>query len=268
MVTAVSLSRTQARLAGWQRASGTSHVVASITIFALIVSVGVSYSVLLLANGSFEQIMTNVGLSGFLLPVVVPLLIAPLVTLQLTAALKVATTLIEELEESHRELERMANHDPMTNLLNRRGFFGAIAELDTAGLAALVVATADIDKFKSVNDTYGHAAGDVVLIRVAEALRRAAGPTAIVGRLGGDEFAAGLPNGSDNVEMIRKSLRSLAIPELEDASLEVRCSIGVAVHAPGAEIDETMANADVALYQDKHGDAAGHRPLFRRTARP
>lgn len=268
MVTAVSLSRTQARLAGWQRASGTSHVVASLTVFSLIVSVGVCYSVLLLVNGSFEQVMANVGLSGFLLPVVVPLLIAPMVTIQLTAALTVASTVIEELEESHRELERMANHDPMTNLLNRRGFFGAIAELESTRLSTLVIATADIDKFKSVNDTYGHAAGDVVLIRVAEALRAAAGTTAIVGRLGGDEFVAGLPEGRNNVEIIRQVLSAVVIPEVAETGLEVRCSVGVAVHELGAGIDETMANADVALYQDKHGDTKRHRPVFRSIARP
>lgn len=259
-MTAVSLSRTQARLASWQRSSGTLRVVIYVTVFSVVVSVTVCYTVLVLVYGSLGEMVAAVGASGVLLPAVAPLFIAPAVTRQLTSALHLATTVIGELEESKRELEYLANHDPLTSLLNRRGFFTAIAELDPTTFSALLVATADVDKFKSVNDTYGHATGDAVLTRVADALRSAAGPTAIVGRLGGDEFAAVLPDGDRHVNGIRESLRSLVVPELEEVGLKVQCSVGVALHTPGTAIDATMADADRALYQDKHGDTDRHPP--------
>jgi diguanylate cyclase (GGDEF)-like protein len=267
LVTTSSLSRTQAALAAWQRARGTSRVVASVTLFSAVVSFVLCFAVFTAVYGGIDSILENVGATSLALSVIAPLLIAPLVTGQLVTALGIASSVIDELEAAQGELERLAHHDPLTELLNRRGFFGAMAELPRQELSTLVLATADIDRFKSVNDTYGHAAGDEVLKRVALILRSVAGPDAIVARLGGDEFAMCLFGDAVGDVAIRDALDSITVPSLAGLDVVVRCSVGIAQHAPDVSIDATLATADAALYQDKRGDPAHRASEFRRATR-
>lgn len=106
--------------------------------------------------------------------------------LALTVLAVVAVDVIEE----HRHA---AEHDPLTELLNRRGFERALPVPDKAGFAAGTVVVCDIDHFKLVNDRFGHAAGDTVIVRLAAVLRDVYPQGALVTRLGGEEFAAFLP---------------------------------------------------------------------------
>jgi diguanylate cyclase (GGDEF)-like protein len=112
----------------------------------------------------------------------------------------------------------------------------------------------DLDGFKPINDTYGHHAGDVVLVRVAERLRAALPETAVVARLGGDEFAALLPGaGTATAGLAADRFRAaLAEPiEVDGHRLTIGASIGV-VAGTGGDPEALLRSADEAMYRIKH----------------
>lgn len=162
---------------------------------------------------------------------------------------------------AERELQHLADHDPLTGLLNRRRFNEELErELARArrygGRAALLVI--DVDRFKLVNDSLGHRAGDDVLRAVAETLRRRLRTTDVVCRIGGDEFAvlALSADGDDSARTIASdvadAIRSQTILTTGTA-VEVTVSIGVAALDPAtpAEADELFVAADNAMYRAK-----------------
>ncbi len=158
------------------------------------------------------------------------------------------------IRESHRAL-----HDPLTGVANRLLFFELLdaaarrcERTETEGALLLI----DLDNFKAVNDTHGHARGDQVLCAFAERLRATIRQSDTVARLGGDEFAVLLadpadPGAADAV--VEKLRHALATPLLlpDGATLEVGASIGAAVFAADAPLAHTLAAADGALYADK-----------------
>lgn len=124
---------------------------------------------------------------------------------------------------------------------------------DPTRRAVLIV---DLDHFKHVNDTLGHAAGDAVLVEVAARLERAARPGALVARLGGDEFlvlSAALPPGDDGSSLAGAVRRSLVPPvRVDGVGLRVGASVGVALEGrDGHDLVELMRVADRAMYADK-----------------
>ncbi|MDX6198676.1 MAG: hypothetical protein QOJ79_1827 [Actinomycetota bacterium] len=150
-----------------------------------------------------------------------------------------------------------ASHDPLTGLANRVLLQDetrkAIAGTEGTSTALLLL---DLDHFKEINDTLGHAAGDFLLQRVADRLCTVAGPSRLVSRLGGDEFAVlvtGLASPSDAEPLADSLLRVLAEPvEFEGLRLSVEGSLGVACHPhDAADADELFRRADVAMYQAK-----------------
>jgi diguanylate cyclase (GGDEF)-like protein len=154
------------------------------------------------------------------------------------------------------DLARISRADPLTGSLNRRGFAERFsAELNAAERAGqpLGLLQIDLDNFKNVNDTKGHAAGDELLIWVVEVLQETLRPTDWVGRLGGDEFAILLPGASrGNAEEVADRVR-YALTE------RVGASIGIAVFPiDGAESEDLHRAADAELYERK-GDRAGAR---------
>ncbi len=162
----------------------------------------------------------------------------------------------ERLASMQRELFRLATTDALTGALNRRAFFEAgIEACDRAEaggfLSAIMI---DIDHFKRINDTYGHAVGDEVLIAVARELES---ERARFGRIGGEEFA-GLLEGYDldqaaaMAERLRARVTSLVI-ETEKGALTVTCTFGVSERELHESIDDVMRRADVALYDAKNG---------------
>ena len=118
-----------------------------------------------------------------------------------------------------------------------------------------VVAFLDLDDFKVVNDTLGHAAGDELLIAVAERIAEQLRPGDMVARFGGDEFALLPVGGSSVAEALAISQRiitSLELPfQIHGTEVIVGCSAGVAAARPGAAVDEVLRNADVAMYRAK-----------------
>lgn len=159
-----------------------------------------------------------------------------------------------------------ATADPLTGCLNRRAFLevlAAEAARATRHGRPLALLAVDVDRFKEVNDTHGHPAGDAVLVALADVLRRHTRIGDTVARLGGDEFSIVLPEcRPDDAEGLALRLRAAAVAA---AGLPpVRISVGVAV-ADGsrpADPDELVAEADRALYATKRARAA------RATARP
>ena len=152
------------------------------------------------------------------------------------------------------EVRQDATLDPLTGLFNRKALrrrFDEIreqAEQTGAEIGGIVL---DIDHFKSINDTYGHQRGDVVLQAVAYELRKALRENELIYRLGGEEFLVLLPGvGLDGCAEIAERLRS-AIKAATPAGLDVTASFGVSVTSGGGDYATLFEQADTALYEAK-----------------
>ncbi|PIT01420.1 diguanylate cyclase [Bradyrhizobium nitroreducens] len=166
------------------------------------------------------------------------------------------TTMRAERENSHR-----ADHDALTGLLNRAGFLDALEAKLARPLREdrpFALFFSDLDAFKPINDTFGHAAGDQVLKVVAERLRKAVPGGAAVARMGGDEFVA-LVDGitaDQALAMGQRIVDEIAAPCQIDGETPVTigASVGIAM-APdhGSQVDELLVVADMALYEAKSG---------------
>lgn len=156
-------------------------------------------------------------------------------------------------------LERMASIDDLTEILNRRAFLERaeteVARFRRTGKPFSVV-IADIDHFKLINDTYGHAAGDEVLRRFSATLRQALRAIDVIGRIGGEEFSIILDNtGTKEALLVCERLRNqvLRTCRLEDMDWDVTCSMGiVTAAAEDINFSSLMQRADQALYQAKN----------------
>jgi diguanylate cyclase (GGDEF)-like protein len=158
--------------------------------------------------------------------------------------------------------------DPLTGLPNRellrdRGE-QAIREAKRGSLAALAVLFVDLDRFKSVNDTYGHAAGDAVLAEAARRLRACLRDTDTVARLGGDEFVVLLSNlrsSEDAAIVAGRILGACSTPIVFDQNVfEISASVGIAIWpTDGETVDELVHNADTAMYSSKAEGRNTHR---------
>jgi diguanylate cyclase (GGDEF)-like protein len=156
-------------------------------------------------------------------------------------------------------IERRAEHDGLTGLPNRRLYEDRLARaLAHARRNALSVAVmvVDLDRFKEVNDSLGHAAGDELLRQAAQRLRSCIREEDTAARLGGDEFGLLLPHGSGvdgGVRVARRLLEAFAAPiELDGAPVVVTPSIGISVFPDdGFTPDELVAGADAAMYRAK-----------------
>ncbi len=163
----------------------------------------------------------------------------------------------KSLEE---ELLRLAGSDFLTGLANRRDFFAqterAMAAARRTG-AALALAMLDVDHFKSVNDGYGHDAGDTVLKVLADTLRQGVRASDLVGRIGGEEFAvlcpgSDLAGGAELAERLRRAVEALEIVA-GGGRLRVTVSFGVAELRPSSDTSPScfLSRADHALYGAK-----------------
>ncbi|MBM3548348.1 MAG: diguanylate cyclase [Alphaproteobacteria bacterium] len=175
-----------------------------------------------------------------------------------------SATLITDITESERqqaELTRLATTDPLTGIANRRSFFAhAQREVERAKRYGppLGVFVLDLDHFKRVNDTHGHAVGDVVLQSIARHSASQLRVTDIIARTGGEEFGALMPETPPEeigqvVDRIRRSIADLEI-DTSAGKLGVTASIGFSSLLDGEDrIDPALARADAALYRAKLG---------------
>ncbi|MEU4315542.1 GGDEF domain-containing protein [Nocardia sp. NPDC024068] len=146
--------------------------------------------------------------------------------------------------------------DPLTELLNRRGLEIRLRPL-VERHPAICVMTFDLDRFKDVNDTWGHPVGDSVLVRTARRLHDAAGETAVVARTGGEEFVVAAPITAATARAEAERLRR-AVAEPPETAVEVTASVGVAVfdaticpRCPRPDPSRLLQSADAAMYRAK-----------------
>jgi diguanylate cyclase (GGDEF)-like protein len=175
---------------------------------------------------------------------------------------------IVELRERIAQLEKLAMTDELTGLLNRRGFETELQR--TLALASRyeepgILVFVDLDGFKLVNDTYGHAAGDAVLRRVSRLITDNLRCTDFVGRLGGDEFAMLLPRtsadrGANRIRALRRMLNPVVVP-WKGATITVGASFGVQTYGGDDDTDGALLlrRADASMYQTKLHHAQNNR---------
>lgn len=170
------------------------------------------------------------------------------------------------------ELQWRAFHDPLTGLPNRAMLLDRLQhalDLHRRDLRTLAVLLVDLDDFKAVNDTLGHAAGDDLLVRVGERLRGALRSGDTLARLGGDEFAVLLEDGGEPATTADRVVACLAGPfRIGSTSIHARASVGLAELAADATVvtvDTMLARADLAMYTAKRagkGCLAVYDPLM------
>jgi diguanylate cyclase len=176
----------------------------------------------------------------------------------------------EHLMKSSAEVERLRGElelvqglaltDPMTGLLNRRGFDYQMQRIGHGSLQGCTLLIADIDHFKAINDAHGHLLGDKVIVAVANVLRACVGERGPIARIGGEEFAVLLSHtssagGVELAERIRAAVEQGKIrrADTEESIGNVTVSLGVATSGDNEQFEAVTARADRALYQSKSG---------------
>jgi diguanylate cyclase (GGDEF)-like protein len=185
------------------------------------------------------------------------ILAARLIVISAAIGMLIAIGLFAHARRREGERGFEADHDELTGLLNRRGFFASLRETIAGRDARVAVLLLDLDGFKEINDTLGHASGDALLRQIGARLRGALRDRDEIARLGGDEFAVLLDaprtKTGDVGEIGRRIRDVLKAPfEVAGLSLQVRASVGVAVFPEhGTTADELLRLADIAMYQAK-----------------
>jgi diguanylate cyclase len=178
-------------------------------------------------------------------------LLAGIGAVGMLASLRVAR-LVSERERLQRRLEHAASHDRLTGLPNRGAFIGwAVQRTQPSTLLFL-----DLDGFKHVNDTWGHAAGDGLLVTIADRMRTIVDDAGVVARFAGDEFVVVVEQALPGSPRVRRLVENLerAVSEPVDvgaATVRVGVSIGVA-ELDVDDIDASLVQADTAMYSEKH----------------
>lgn len=169
---------------------------------------------------------------------------------------------ITEKKLAQNQLEKLALYDPLTGLANRRLFYDRLTQATAACSRSsefeLALIMLDLDKFKLINDTLGHDAGDELLKAVAERLQSCVRKTDTVARIGGDEFTILLLNVHDQKQVMMIAshiLKAVSAPlDIANNQIKITCSLGISLFPQdGADSEDVMKNADLALYRAKNG---------------
>ena len=180
-------------------------------------------------------------------------------TQQLQAAMQEAEAKNVELEQAKHRIEHNALHDPLTQLANRRKLdleLDALAKDSCVERLQVSILHLDLDRFKQINDTLGHAAGDAMLMHAARILTSSVDPQDVVARIGGDEFVILVRDGRDAeaiAGLASRIITALRQP-LDYDGFSCRCGVSIGIaEASGLRIDarRTLINADIALYRAK-----------------
>lgn len=170
---------------------------------------------------------------------------------------------VTERKRAEEHVTFLALHDPLTGVANRTLFTRELARVSALGngFAVLLI---DLDDFKVVNDTLGHAAGDALLIEITRRLQKLLRRSDLVARLGGDEFAVLLPGASSRAvvgRLISRLLDEIAgIRTIEGVEVAITASIGAALSPEDtADKDTLLKCADLALYRAKNSSKGSHR---------
>lgn len=175
-----------------------------------------------------------------------------------TASIGISTD-ISEIFRLKQKFELLANTDPMTDISNRRHLVSEAARvlkrMQRTG-ESLAVIMFDIDKFKAINDVYGHAAGDRAILAVVDVCKRMRRETDLLGRLGGDEFVIVLPRTNTTealtaAERLREAIAQTSVAGNENDMVLITVSVGVALSDGSSSLDDVINRADIALYAAK-----------------
>jgi diguanylate cyclase (GGDEF)-like protein len=171
---------------------------------------------------------------------------------------------ITEEKAALEEVKRLAERDPLTGLRNRAQLMARLSDIKVRGNPVCLILL-DLDGFKDINDTLGHAAGDECLREIARRLDTVSGERRLLARIGGDEFAIVIEGtvDLDEVDRIATKILDLVSAPLAFNGASFRCStsIGIALHQGGDALDEVdlMSSADLALYSAKAEGRNRHR---------
>ncbi len=247
----------QTRITGWAIARVEPAATRRLMILAVtMASAAASFGFCVASYFAF-QVLPVTGMEKLIsygLPVVAPFLIAPPVLTMLLRMVRVlqhrSDTLEEEVRRRQQAEARLAilvTTDELTQVANRRAFFARATEIAAGTGRDAAVAVLDLDEFKRINDTKGHAAGDAQLRRCGAILHELVDANGLAARLGGEEFGLILPHrDADDAWQFLDELRQRFAAECD-----VTVSIGVADWLAGSEIDRALASADAALYRAK-----------------
>jgi two-component system, cell cycle response regulator len=180
--------------------------------------------------------------------------VANYLRLKLTADALAEST--RQLEQTNRELARLARTDGLTGLANRRHFMARGEEEHERAArygrtpSLLLI---DVDHFKRINDTFGHPQGDAVLVGLARALESSIRATDLAARFGGEEFVVLLPEtgGKEAVEVAERLRETIARSHFDGMDRHITVSVGVAAQRPGELVADQLRRADLALYAAK-----------------
>jgi len=179
-------------------------------------------------------------------------------TLALTNLLVHALERVLEQSQLDNELRSLALTDDLTGLQNRRGFLALATQqlrLALRNAQGLLLFFVDVDKLKETNDSFGHHEGDMVLVRVADALKQTFRDSDILARLAGDEFAvlAADTSSEDQEAMLRRLENSLTKCQANECRYDLSVSVGVVRFDPkeSVSLEELLARADEAMYENK-----------------
>lgn len=229
-------------------AIGRTKIVAIITFIAMIMAVTIAYSLIqLFADSNFPVFFV------LMMAIFIPILIAPVLAWPLVGS-------HFKLIDIERELYFSATYDMLTGFLSRNAFFSnlkVVHDLAIRNKTPLSVASIDIDEFKRINDSYGHAAGDEVLRVFGELVKSVVRKSDFFGRVGGDEFVLVLPytdvaEARHVVENIRALVANTPVT-YANKKISFSLSIGVSrIDSFNPEmVDELLVHSDKALYQAK-----------------
>lgn len=154
----------------------------------------------------------------------------------------------DRLKAANAKLEQIANTDPLSGLANRRGLERAIER--RASKSGFAMISIDVDGLKDLNDSLGHAAGDLLLQQVADACRATLRSGDLLARIGGDEFVAFVPGSSRDAESIAARMRA-AVGRIYVEGHRASVSIGVAAGRPDDDPGAVLARADERMYEAK-----------------
>jgi diguanylate cyclase (GGDEF)-like protein len=229
---------------------GRLSTVIVITLIAVVASLAATMATVTLLNNQGYALHSEIAA---ILAACIPLLIAPPIAWFLVG-------LLLRIHEVEQEMRSLASYDSLTGLPSRHAFFDnannyvSLARREQIIFCVMII---DLDHFKSINDRYGHPAGDAVLKLFADVVNSVARSSDIMGRLGGEEFALVLPstNTSKALEFSERLHHAInqAVLKYKGSAIRYTASIGLSEFDTdsGDSLDDLLARADLALYQAK-----------------
>lgn len=251
------------------RRAGTPTRVLTIVLLSVVGSGAFCYALYALVGVTVSTSGTG-NLVALLAPLVTPAVVTPVIMVPIERSNRRVATLLAEVEHTRAalstevaertaaqaRLEELVRRDPLTGVLNRRGFF-EVCEQRPPGDTTVV--TVDVDHFKQVNDRWGHDAGDLVLRQFASVLVATVGEDGWVARTGGDEFVVLCRPGCDQQSgRVVEALAQLAVTLPDGSSTEVAASVGRSLLRDGVPVDEALRLADQRMFTAKGRSRSRH----------